>query len=152
METISKTKPVKTVKTMKTINATKGDFINLINGLYQVQDLKGKDFSISVGKNIAILHDKLKDLEKVGTPSEEFMQLATKVNEIANKGEENAKEQIDKLEEENKDLVASRRVQMDEVAEMMKEEIKIKLNILTEDSLPEDITAKQINTMIKIIE
>ena len=38
------------------------------------------------------------------------------------------------------------------ILEMMKEEIKIKLNILTEDSLPEDITAKQINTMIKIIE
>ena len=149
METMEK---VKTTKTTKIINATQGEFVNLINGLYQVQDLKGKDFSISVGKNIVILHDKLKDLEKAGTPSEEFMQLATKVNEISNKGEENAKEQIDKLEEENKDLVDSRRVQMDEVAEMMKKKTKIKLNILTEDSLPEDITAKQINSIIKIIE
>tara|TARA_R110002020_G_scaffold6795_2_gene28854 strand:- start:936 stop:1385 length:450 start_codon:yes stop_codon:yes gene_type:complete len=149
METITKTK---TVKTMKTINATNGDFVNLINGLYQVQDIKGKDFSISVSKNIAILRDKLKDLEKAGTPSEEFMQLATKVNELANAGEENAKEEIDKLEEENKELVESRRIQMEEVTEMMKEKIKVKLNILTEDSLPEDITAKQINSLIKIIE
>jgi hypothetical protein len=35
---------------------------------------------------------------------------------------------------------------------MMKEEVKIKLHILTEDSLPEDITAKQINSIINIIE
>jgi len=148
MTTITKPK----TKTMKTINATKGEFVNLINGLYQVQEIKGKDFSINVCKNIAILHDKLKDVEKAGTPSEEFMKLAAQVNEIANKGEENAKEQIDKLEEENKELVASRRAQMDEVSEIMKEEMKIKLNILTEDSLPEDITAKQINNIIKIIE
>jgi len=148
MTTITKPK----TKTMKTINATKGEFVNLINGLYQVQEIKGKDFSINVSKNIAILHDKLKDVEKAGTPSEEFMKLAAQVNEIANKGEENAKEQIDKLEEENKELVASRRAQMDEVSEIMKEEMKIKLNILTEDSLPEDITAKQINNIIKIIE
>ena len=137
---------------MTKINATKGEFVNLINGLYQVQEIKGKDFSINVSKNIAILHDKLKDVEKAGTPSEEFMKLAAQVNEIANKGEENAKEQIDKLEEENKELVASRRAQMDEVSEIMKEEMKIKLNILTEDILPEDITAKQINNIIKIIE
>jgi hypothetical protein len=148
MTTITKPK----TKTMKTINATKGEFVNLINGLYQVQEIKGKDFSINVSKNIAILHDKLKDVEKAGTPSEEFMKLAAQVNEIANKGEENAKEQIDKLEEENKELVASRRAQMDEVSEIMKEEMKIKLNILTEDILPEDITAKQINNIIKIIE
>ena len=146
METIEK------VKTMKTINATKGEFVNLINGLYQVQEIKGKTFSLNVSKNISILHEKLKDVEEAGTPTEEFLALAKKVNEIAGKGEEDAKEQIDKLEEENKELVDSRRDQLDKVSEMMKKEIKIKLNILTEDSLPEDITAKQINNIVKIIE
>ena len=69
-----------------------------------------------------------------------------------NTGEENAKEVIEALEKENKDLVDSRRVQMDKVSELMKEEIKVKLNILEEAMLPEDITAKQINNLIKIIE
>ena len=146
METIS------AKKTMKTIKATKGELVNLINGLYQVQEVKGKDFSLIVSKNISILHDKLKDVEKAGTPSEEFINLANEVNQIANTGEENAKEVIEALEKENKDLVDSRRVQMDKVSELMKEEIKVKLNILEEAMLPEDITAKQINNLIKIIE
>ena len=147
METIQK------VKTMKTINATKGEFVNLINGLYQVQEVKGKTFSLNVSKNISILHEKLKDVEKAGTPTEEFLALAKQVNEIAGKeSEENAKKLVDKLEEENKELVDSRKAQLDKVAEMMKEEIKIKLHILTEESLPEDITAKQINNIVKIIE
>ena len=146
METITKT------KTMKTINATKGDFVHLINGLYQVQDIKGKDFSISVSKNIVILHDKLKDIEEAGTPSPEFLTLANQVNEISSTDPENAEEIVAKLEEENKELVDSRKKQLEDVAEMMKEELKVKLHILTEDSLPEDITAKQINSLIKIIE
>ena len=146
MKTITKT------KTMKTINATKGDFVHLINGLYQVQDIKGKNFSIIVSKNIAILHEKLKDVEKAGTPSPEFLTLANQVNEISSKDPENAEEIVTNLEKENKELVDSRKKQLDNVAEMMKKEITVKLNILTEDSLPEDITAKQINSLIKIIE
>ena len=42
---------------MKTINATKGELVNLINGLFAVQDLKGKKFSLSVSKNIKILQE-----------------------------------------------------------------------------------------------
>ena len=80
------------------------------------------------------------------------MKLAEQVNEIANKNEEDAKEQIDKLEEDNKELVAARREQMNKVEEMMKEEIEVELKIISEDLLPEDISAQQINKIIKIIE
>ena len=37
---------------MTTINATKGEFVNLINGLFAVSELKGKDFSLTVSENI----------------------------------------------------------------------------------------------------
>ena len=149
METIETVKPV---TTMKTINATKGEFVNLINGLFAVQDLQGKEFSLLVSKNISIIRDSLKDLEEAGQPSEEFMTLARQVNEISNENAEDAKERIDKLEEENKKLVESRKVQMDNVAEMMKASMDIELNIIPEDLLPEAITAKQINNIEKIIE
>ena len=69
---------------MTTINGTKGELVNLINGLFAVQTLKGKRFSLIVSKNIAILQKSLKDVEEAGKPSEEFMALATQVNEIAN--------------------------------------------------------------------
>ena len=148
METIETVKPV---TTMATINATKGEFVNLINGLFAVQDLQGKEFSLLVSKNISIIRDSLKDLEEAGQPSEEFMTLAREVNEISNENAEDSKERIDKLEADNKKLVEARKTQMDKVGEMMKKAIDIELNMITETLLPEAITAKQINNIEKII-
>ena len=138
--------------TMKKINATKGELVNMINGLFAVQELKGKEFSLLVSKNIAILKEALKDLEDAGKPSDEFMKLAEQVNEIANKNEADAKEQIDKLEKDNQELVDTRRTQMDGLTEIMKEELDIDLYIIDEAIIPEDVTAQQLNKMITILE
>ena len=148
METINAT------ETMKTITDTKGELVNIINGLYGVQSLKGKKFSLTVSKNISILTEALKDLEKAGKPSDEFMKLAEQENEIStnSENEEEAKKQIDKLEEENSELVESRKSQMSKVQVMMEKEASVELHIINEDILPEDITAQQLNKMIKIIE
>ncbi len=137
---------------MITINATKGELVNLINGLFAVRDLKGKNFSLVVSKNTIILQKLLQDLEDAGRPAPEFLEVAQKVNEIANKNEDNAKDQIDELEKENQELVDARREQMNKVEEMMKEEASVELHKLAEKSLPEEITAEQINRIIKIIE
>ena len=137
---------------MKTINAKNGELVNIINGLFSVQQLKGKDFSLLVSKNISILQKSLKELEDTGKPSEEFMALAEQVNAIANDNKEDAKEQIDKLEEENKDLVDARREQMDKVQKIMEEESEVSLHVIKEDLLPEEITAQQINKLMQIIE
>ena len=137
---------------MITINATKGELVNIINGLFAVQNLKGKEFSLIVSKNIKILKDSLQDLEDAGKPSEEFMKLAEQVNEIANKNEDDAKEKIDQIEKDNQELVDARRVQMDKVTKMMEAKASAKLHIINEELLPEDITAQQINKLIDIIE
>tara|TARA_R110000744_G_scaffold278381_2_gene390645 strand:- start:639 stop:1055 length:417 start_codon:yes stop_codon:yes gene_type:complete len=136
---------------MTTIKATKGEFVNLINGLFQVQELKGKKFGLAVSKNITTLKKELKHLEDLGKPSEEFMKLAQKVNELSSKDPENSKVEIDKLEKENEELVKLRKEQMDNVTELMKDEMSVDLTIVSEKILPEDITAKQINTIEKII-
>jgi len=143
---------IKAIETMKTIDGPKSELVTIINGLFGVQDLKGKKFSLVVSKNIALLKEFLQDLENAGAPSKEFMAIAEKVNEIANKNEEDAKDQIDKIEEDNKELVEARRKQMDGVQEIMKEEASLDLYIISENLLPEDITAQQINKIIKIIE
>ena len=136
---------------MTTIKATKQEFVNMITGLYQVQDIKGKEFSLVVSKNIDILKTELQSLEDAATPSEEFMILAREVNQLTNTEGEEAKTKIDKLEEENKELVESRRVQMEKVKKMMDEEIEVELKVIEENILPEDVTAKQINGIIKLI-
>jgi DNA replicative helicase MCM subunit Mcm2 (Cdc46/Mcm family) len=137
---------------MKTINAKKGELVNMINGLFSVQELKGKDFSLIVSKNITILKESLIDLENAGKPSDEFMALAEQVNTIANENKEDAKEQIDKLEEDNKELVDARRTQMDKVQSIMEEDAEVSLHIIKENLLPEEITAQQINKLIQIVE
>tara|TARA_R110002072_G_scaffold39509_1_gene113313 strand:+ start:436 stop:849 length:414 start_codon:yes stop_codon:yes gene_type:complete len=137
---------------MTTITATKGELVNLINGLFQVQELKGKKFGLAVSKNIKILKDELQDLEDMGKPSEEFMALAAQVNEIANGGAEDSKEVIDNLEKENEVLVKERREQMDKITILMKDELSVELNTVPESTLPEEISAAQINNIIKIIE
>jgi hypothetical protein len=136
---------------MTTINATKGEFVNLINGLFQVQELKGKKFGLVVSKNITILREELQHLEEFGKPSEEFMELAMEVNKISNEDPENSKDRIDQLEKDNEKLIEERRKQMDLVQERMKEEMDVKLDTISEKLLPEDITAKQISNIEKII-
>ena len=136
---------------MTTITATKGEFVQIINGLFAVQELKGKKFSLTVSKNIVILQKALKELEEAGKPSEEFMTLAKEVNELANLNNDDSKSKIESLEKENTELVQARQDQMDKVNKMMEEEIEVKLQSLEEKVLPEDITAQQINNLIKII-
>ena len=137
---------------MTTITATKGELVNLINGLFQVQELKGKEFGLAVSKNLTILKKELKELEEIGKPSDEFMKLAEQVNQIANAKAENSKEEIDEIEKNNEVLVKERRDQLDTVTHMMKEELSIELNTFSESILPEEISANQINNIIKIIE
>ena len=107
---------------MTKMTATKQELVNLMNGLFAVQEVQGKQFSLTVSKNIQLLK------------------------------EDGGKEKIEQLEKDNKNLVDARRKQLEEVERLMKEEAKINLVILKEDMLPETITAKQINGIIKIIE
>ena len=136
---------------MTTIKATKGELVGLTNGLFAVQELKGKKFSLRVLKNIRTIEQELKDLENAGKPTKEFMELAKQVNEIANENSEDSESKIDELEENNKELVESRKKQIEKVTKMMEEEITIKLNSVSEKDLPNDITAKQISSIERII-
>ena len=137
---------------MTKINATNGELLDLINGLFAVKDLQGKDFSLPVGKNLNILKEALAPLEKLGQPSEEFLELAGKVQMIAEKNEDDSQEQIEKLEKENPELVTARKEQVDLMKERMKDTQEVELYTLSEDILPDTITPQQIMNLEKIIE
>jgi len=144
---------IEAVQTMKTIKGTKQELVDIFNGLFLVQELPGKKFSLVVSKNIATIQEALKDVEEAGKPSKEFMVIAEQVNKIASSlPEEDAKKQIDELEKENEELIDARREQMSKVEEMMSDSIEVELQIISEEVLPETITAQQINKIIKIIE
>lgn len=136
---------------MTTINVTKGELVQLVNGLYTVQELKGREFGLAVSRNLDILQSELKDLEEMSKPSEEFLKLANQVNEIANEDSKDAKEKINVLEQENLELVEARKAQVEEVTELMKGEASVEIVLITMEALPEDITAKQINSIKQMI-
>ena len=136
---------------METMKMTKNDAATLYNGLVDVKDLKSKKFALKVAKNMTTIKLALQDIEDFGKPSKEFLDLSQKVQNIIQKDPDNGKEEVQKLEEENKELVQNRRNQLDEVNKRLLENIELELNILSEEILPEEITADQINKLIKII-
>jgi hypothetical protein len=133
------------------INAKKGEFVELANGLYKVQELKGKEFGLVVSKNIKTIQSSLKELEDASQPSAEFKKLAIQIQEIvANEGDDSIK--IKSLEEEHKELIESRKQQIADIQLTLNEEIKLELFPIKENILPEDITGEQILGIDKIIE
>jgi len=138
---------------MTKIKAKNQELIDLLQSLYTVQDLKGVSFAIAVTKNIDKLQKDLQYLEDAAKPTEEFQKIVDKVNTISNteKDEEVAKTKIAKIEKENEVLVEERKAQLDEVAKVLEEEAEIELTTINRNSLPQDITAKQIGALKKII-
>ena len=136
---------------MTKINATKDEFARLYNGLVEVKDLKSKKFALVTSKNMAIIRDALQHVEDLNRPTKEFIEIAQKINAIANKNEEGAEEQIKKIEEANAEIIQTRKDQVKKVSEILKEELELELTLITEDVLPEDITADQITNILKII-
>ena len=138
---------------MTKIKAKNQELIDLLQSLYAVQDLKGVSFAIAVTKNIDKLKKDLQYLEDAAKPTDEFQKIVDKVNAISNteKDEDVAKTKIAKIEKENEVLVEERKAQLDEVAKLLEEESEIELTTINKNSLPQDITAKQIGALKKII-
>jgi len=131
---------------MLTLKTKNREFVDLINGLFKVQDLQGVRFGLVVSKNIRILQQELKDLEEASQASPEFIELSQKVNSLGDD-----MEAIAKLEKESAELVEERKNQLLEIDKMMEEETEIKLYTILEDILPDNITAAQITNIDKLI-
>ena len=134
---------------MTKVELKNGEFVELVNGLFSVQSLKGVKFGLLVSKNIRILQEELNHLESAAAPSEEFLALSAQVNALI---AEDKKEDIQKLEEENAELVQARKDQLAEVEELLQETTKMNLHIIPEDCLPADISGEQIINIDRIIE
>ena len=149
MTTMTKTK-TETKEVMKT-KYTNRELAELMQGLFSVQQLQGIKFSLSVAKNIQRIKGELDGLDKASQPSPEFMELSQKVQMCEQKKD---MEGIKKLEDDNSELVETRKKQLNEVDSLLNEDSKILLDDLytiSEEDLPSDITAQQINGIQLII-
>jgi len=131
---------------MITLKTTNRELVELINGLFNVQELQGVRFGLVVSKNIRILQQELKDLEEASKATPEFISLSQQVNTL---GED--LEAVEQLERDNMELVEGRRTQLEEIDKMMAEECEVRLHEVAEDILPESISAMQITNIDKLI-
>ena len=136
---------------MTTINATKKEFVTLVNGIYALQNVEGKAFALKASKNLKTLQAALTDIEVAGQPTEEFVKLAKQVNEIAQEDTEDSQSRIETLETENVKLVEERQEQISALEVMLEKEISIDLELLSSEELPDSITTSQISAIAKII-
>ena len=123
---------------MTKIKATNREMLETLQGLYSVQDLKGVKFAVAVSKNIERLKTELLHIDEASKPTPEFQKLLDKAKTFEDEKD------IKKLEKENKSLIDERKAQLAEVDE-------IELVTMSEQNLPQDITAKQLGTIIKLV-
>tara|TARA_R110000822_G_scaffold148313_6_gene287240 strand:+ start:7282 stop:7695 length:414 start_codon:yes stop_codon:yes gene_type:complete len=133
----------------KKITTTNGELVDLMNGLFNVQDLKGKGFALKVHENMKSLQQVLEPVEEASKPTEEFVKFAQDVQKLQQSKDS---EGVQKLEESNPELVNARKVQLEKVQEMLKIEAKeIELQVFTKEMLPKDISGRQVTNLEKII-
>ena len=137
-----------TVTTLKKEMYTNRELATLLGGLFDVQELKGVRFALQVSKNINLLQSELEAIEKAAAPDPEFVVLANQVQALEKANDEEA---IKKLEEKNPKLIEDRKSQISEFNKVMEEEAELFLFKISENHLPKDITAKQLNNIQLIL-
>jgi|TARA_R110000751_G_scaffold20381_1_gene59724 hypothetical protein len=130
---------------MTKIKATNREMLETLQGLYSVQDLKGVKFAVAVSKNIERLKTELLHIDEASKPTPEFQKLLDKAKTFEDEKD------IKKLEKENKSLIDERKAQLAEVDEVLDGVVEIELVTMSEQNLPQDITAKQLGTIIKLV-
>jgi hypothetical protein len=132
------------------ITATKQSFLNLFKALQESKDYKGLNFAKLVINNCDAIKDLLLETEKMATPSKEFIELAKKAQEFLDKQQV---QEVQTLEAnpENAKLIEERKAQMEEVNKALQEEATIELAVMTEENLPEDISANQYEALKLIL-
>lgn len=121
----------------------------LYRGLHAVKELKGSRFAILVAKNMKEIKAVLDPLDEQALPSVEFQELSVKMQKLI---EQEDKEQIEKLEEEHKDLIDARKKQLEEVNEALEKETEVYIYKIREDQLPDEITGEQLEPLLEILE
>lgn len=122
-------------------------YVDLLNGLYNVQNLPGLKFAQKVLDNIDTLERELAPLNEALRPSEEFEQFAQKVRIQAG----NDPKKVEELEAQEPELVSERKKQLETVQEMLKATTDIRLRTIYSSDLPKEISAAQLKGIRKIV-
>lgn len=134
---------------MEYIETTYREATTLYRALEQVKNIKSTRFAFVVAKNIKEIGQLLAPLEKEAIPTPEFIEISNQAHKLAEKED---KEGIEKLEEENKEIVEARKAQLAKVEKMLDESVHIPVQRFKKESLPEDLSTEQLLPLLSLID
>lgn len=130
------------------ITGTKREFLNIFQVFNETKDVKNVKYATINLINSKIIRGQLDELEAMATPSQEFIDLSIKAQELIKKEDEDG---LKRLEEENASLVEARKEQLAIVQAKLDEEVTLELKMLNEKILPNDLSAEQLEILSKLI-
>ena len=133
---------------MTEIKGTNQEFLDLLRGLEGLKEVQGKTFSLLVARNINSIAKHLKPIEVAAKPTKEFQELSVKVQRLV---KEEKTDEIEALEEENKETIEERKAQLAAVDDMLKDNSSVGINLIKEEHIPNDVTPEQLLPLLSII-
>jgi len=130
------------------ITATRREFLEMYKVLHETRGEKGVKYAMIVLKNCDVIKKELDALEVLAAPTQEFIELSMKAQELIKAENE---EGLKQLEAENTELLDARKAQIAEVNSELDKEVTLELKMINEKLLPQSLSAEQIDTLIKII-
>lgn len=130
------------------VTATNREFLNIFKTLNETRSTKGVAYAKAVVKNSEVIKAHLDPIEEKAKPSEAFMLLSLEAQKYIQAEDS---EGLKKFEEEHSQVIEERKKQMDEINTMLDETATLELKMVHEANLPDDLSAEQLQALIKII-
>lgn len=130
------------------VTATNREFLNIFKTLNETRSTKGVAYAKAVVKNSEVIKAHLDPIEEQAKPSEAFMLLSLEAQKYiqAEDGEG-----LKKFEEEHSEVIEERKKQMELVNSKLDETATLELKMVNEAHLPEDLSAEQLEALMKIV-
>lgn len=143
----------------------------LSQGIEACGELKGVKFAYALAKNKALLKTELETLQTAITPSEKYMsyeKARVALCEVHAEKDEKDKpkmegneyvitdrkkfdKELEKLQEEHKEVITEREGQVKEFNELLEKESDYKPFMIEYSDVPEDISSKQMSGIVSIV-
>lgn len=130
------------------VTATNREFLNIFKTLNETRSVKGVAYAKAVIKNAEVIKAHLDPIEEQAKPSEEFMVLSLEAQKFI---EAEDAEGLKKFEAEHSQVIEERKKQLELVNTKLDESATLELKMINEKVLPEDLSAEQLEAIIKII-
>lgn len=133
------------------VTASNREFLTIYQILTATKSSKGVRYAKAVIKNSEVIAEHLKSIEEMAVPSEAFIDLSLKAQEFIKAEDSEGLKNFESVEG-NKVIIEERKAQMEKVNQKLDEVSTLELVMINETLLPDDLSAEQVEGLMKIIQ